>query len=78
MVGSILQECHMLEGASNYVLWKCRLYNLLKEVEQWYLVDKKDTPPIDPMDLAKHTKKSSKEKRIVLDWMKDHLIPQIA
>jgi hypothetical protein len=41
----------MLEGASNFVLWKCRLQNLLEETEQWYLVDTEITPPIDPKDL---------------------------
>lgn len=56
---------------------KMLLKNLLKEVEQRYLVDK-DRPSIDPKDLAKHIKKSSKEKQIVLDSMKDHLIPRIA
>jgi len=73
-----LQECHMLEGVSNFVTWKCRLQNLLEEVELWYLVDKDVTPPTNPKDLVEHTKKSVKEKWIVLDLVKDHLILHIA
>jgi hypothetical protein len=57
-----LQEYHMLNGASNFVPWKCKLQNLLEGVELLYLVDKEVIPPIDPKDLAEHNKKSAKTK----------------
>jgi hypothetical protein len=38
------QECHMLEGASNFVLWKCRLHNLLEEFDLWGFVEGKVLP----------------------------------
>jgi hypothetical protein len=41
-------------------------------------MDKEVIPSTNPKDLAKHTKKSAKVKRIVLDSVKDHLILHIA
>lgn len=34
--------------------------------------------PIDLAPLAEHNKKVAKAKRIILDFVKDHLIPHIA
>jgi hypothetical protein len=51
---------------------------LLKEVDLWIFVERNVTIPIDPMQLAEHNKKMAKEKRIILDFLKDHLIPPIA
>jgi hypothetical protein len=53
------------------------LQNLLEEVELWYFVDTEVAPPIDLKDLVEHTKKSIKVKQIILDMVKDHLIPHI-
>jgi hypothetical protein len=52
----------MLEGASNFVPWKCRLQNLLEEVELWYLVEKEVVLPTDPKELAEHNRKLVKVK----------------
>jgi hypothetical protein len=52
--------------------------NLLEEVELWYLVDTEVTPPTNPKEMEKHTKKSTKVKQIIHDLMKDLLIPHIA
>ena len=34
--------------------------------------------PTDPMSLAKFKKKNIKAKRIILDSVKDHIIPHVA
>lgn len=73
-----LQECHMLEAASNFVLWKCMMQNLVEEVEPWYPMDKEITAPTDPQDLVGHNKKLAKVKQFVLDWVVDHLIHHLA
>jgi len=44
-------------------------------VELWYLVEKVVVLPKDPKDLAYHKKKTVAAKRILLDSVKDHLIP---
>jgi hypothetical protein len=72
-----MQESHLLEGASNFVPWKLRLQNLLEMADLWYLVEKVVVPPTDPKDKAEHNKKAVAAKRILLDSVKDHLIPHI-
>lgn len=64
MTSHDLRDCHMLEGASNFDPWKCTLQILLEEVDLWYLVGKDMVLPIDPKNLAKHTRKSIKVKQI--------------
>lgn len=53
------------------------MWIFLEEVELWYLMEKDVVLPIDPKYLAVHTKKSIKEKQIIQDSMKDHLISYI-
>lgn len=43
-----------------------------------YIVEEKAIVPIDLAPLAEHNKKVAKAKRIILDFVKDHLIPHIA
>jgi hypothetical protein len=78
MTNHSVQDCHMLKDASNFVPWKCKVQNLLEEVELWFLVEKEVVLPTNPKDLAKHNRKSIKAKQIILDLVKDHLIPHIA
>jgi hypothetical protein len=72
-----LRECDRLEGASNFTPWKYKLQMLLEEVELWEHVEKEIIAPTNLKQLAKHNKKEAKEKRIILDSMKDHLITHI-
>jgi hypothetical protein len=62
MTNHSLQDCNMLEGASNFVPWKCRLQNLLEELELWYLMGQEVVLPIDTEDLVEHNRKSIEEK----------------
>jgi hypothetical protein len=43
----------------------------------WYFVKKVFVLPVGPKDLAEHNKKEMAVKRILLDLVKDHLIPLI-
>jgi hypothetical protein len=49
----------------------------LKEYNLWELVDKVVTPSTDPTTLEAHNKKEIKAKRVLLDLVKDHLIPHL-
>jgi DNA polymerase II large subunit len=49
----------------------------LKEYDLWELVDKVVTPPTDPTTLEAQNKKEIKVERVLLDFMKDHLIPYL-
>jgi hypothetical protein len=50
----------------------------LKEYDLWELVDKVVVPPIDPQALEAHEKKEIKVEWVILDSMKDHIIPHLS
>jgi hypothetical protein len=67
-----------LDGASNFLYWKVRVTLVLKEYELWELVDKVVVPLTNPVDLAVHQKKEIKSEWVLLDLVKDHLIPHLS
>jgi hypothetical protein len=70
-----------LDGAVNFGAWKERMILILQESELWDIVENSTTNPVTiPTDatlLAAYNKKSIKAKRIILDAIKDHLIPHV-
>jgi len=66
-----------LDGASNFLSWKERVTLALKEYDLWEILDKAVTPSTDPTTLEAHNKKDIKEERVLLDLVKDHLIPHL-
>jgi hypothetical protein len=70
-----------LDMATNFGAWKERMIFLLQENELWDIVENTATHsvvvPTDATLLAAYTKKSIKAKRIILDSIKDHLIPHL-
>jgi hypothetical protein len=50
---------------------------LLEEHDLWDFIENKVVEPTDPVLLAEHKKKMAKTKQVILDSMKDHLIPHI-
>jgi hypothetical protein len=70
-----------LDGAANFSAWKERMILFLQENELWNIVENITTHPVvvptDATLLAAYTKKSIKAKRIILDAIKDHLIPYL-
>jgi hypothetical protein len=66
-----------LDRASNFLSWKARVTLALKEYDLWELVDKAVTPSTDPAALDTHNKKEIKAERVLLESMKDHLIPHL-
>jgi len=50
---------------------------VLKEYDLWELVDKLVTPSIDSTTLEAHNKNNIKENRVLLDSVKDHIIPHL-
>jgi hypothetical protein len=70
-----------LGGAVNFSPWKERIVLLLEEAELWDIMNNtQSNPVIVPTDatlLAAFQKKNVKAKRIILDAMKDHVIPNV-
>ena len=72
-----------IDGAKNFVPWKARILLVLEENELWDEVVKNTTtnPIVIPTttDAASLTafNKDIKARRIILDAVKDHVIPHI-
>jgi hypothetical protein len=51
---------------------------VLKENKLWTHASTTVTPPRDPISLDLHEVKEARAQRIILDGVKDHLIPHLA
>jgi hypothetical protein len=68
-----------LDGISNYFQWKFMMSTILRENKIWSFVSTiVFVPTIDPIFLDLHEVKEAKYLRIILDGVKDHLIPHLA
>ena len=70
-----------LDGARNFSPWKARIA-ILQDSELWDIVNSTTanpmTVPTDAVARAAFDKRDIKDKRILLDAMKDHVIPHIS
>jgi hypothetical protein len=77
MVASIRYE-NRLDGISNYLQWKVRLSVVLKENKIYSYVGSVVAAPVaDPVALDLHEVKEARAQRIILDGVKDRLIPHL-
>jgi hypothetical protein len=67
-----------LDKAMNFSPWKEWIMLLLEENEIWNIMEKTQTIPTNTMFLAAFTKKNVKAKRMLLDAVKDHIIPHVS
>jgi hypothetical protein len=83
-----------LDGVSNFLTWKARLTLLLKEQDLWEVVTSGVSPPAPAQTVAQGTqqvqavadptaqetmeKKDIKAQRVILEVVKDHLIPHVS
>jgi len=65
------------DGSSNFLSWKERVTLVLKEYDLLELVEKVVSPPTYPTTLEAH-EKEIKDERVILDSMKDNLIPHLS
>ena len=85
MTSTELRMEDRLDGAGNFVPWKARILLVLEENVLWdEVVNHITAHPIvildvtvDPIGLVAFNKKDIKAKRIILDAVKDHVIPHI-
>ena len=64
-----------LEGADNFWAWKYRISLVLEENELDSYINEEIPVPEGDEAKALHKKKLVMEKRIIVDSIKDHLIP---
>jgi hypothetical protein len=67
-----------LDGASNFCPWRERIGLVLEENGLLEIVEGKVAAPADPVQLATHNKKDVKARRIIVDGVKDHIIPHLS
>ena len=67
-----------LEGASNFIPWKSRVLLLLEENDLLQFVKAKVPKPEAEEDKSCWRKDDAKAKRILVDLVRDHLVPQIS
>ena len=74
----MLRVEYKLDGALNFTSWKARILNLLEENDLDDYVTRVIPEPTDDNGKATYKKNQDKEKSILFDSMKDHLIPYIS
>jgi hypothetical protein len=68
-----------LEGISNYLQWKVRISSVFKENKIWtYVSTVVVAPTTYPIALDLHEVKEAKAQKIILDGVKEPLIPHLA
>ena len=67
-----------LEGAENFWAWKYRVLLILEEHDLENYVKEEVAKPKGDEDKAKHKKNMIKAKTIIVDSIKDHLIPHVS
>ena len=67
-----------LEGVDNFRAWKYRISLVLEENELDSYINEEVLVPEGDEAKALHKKKLVMEKRIIVDSIKDHLIPQVS
>ena len=67
-----------LEGVEIFCAWKYRIGLILEENELARFVKEEVSEPDDAAGKAKHQKDTIRAKRIIVDSIKDHLIPYVS
>ena len=64
-----------LDGVSNYIPWKVRIIAVFKELRVWNFINSVMTKPTNKDELEEFEAHEARAQRIILDGVKDHLIP---
>ena len=70
-----------LDGQSNYSAWRERIQSIFEEAKFWgimvHITQHPVAVPADLVQLAEFNKKNAKGKTLILDGVKDHVIPHV-
>ena len=64
-----------LQGAKNFPTWKERITRILDVSDAEEHIDSTKVAPTDPTDLAAWKKIDSRAMLIIMDGVKDHIVP---
>jgi hypothetical protein len=79
MLASQMHVEDRLARASNWSPWKARIVFVLEDLELWDIVEfPVAVPPATaPVLLIEFRKRNNKEKRMMCDALRDHIIPHL-
>jgi len=66
------------DGASNFAVWKARILSVLNRNHVKNFALKVTVVPVDPNENDKNKEAMARAKCIILDGVKDHVVPHIA
>lgn len=73
-----LMDQDRLDGASYFVIWKARIQAVLDKHRVKDFALKTVAIPVDPAENEKYEDAMARAKCMILDGVKDHVIPRIA
>ena len=76
MIGMKVED--HLDGATNFISWKSRVHHILEANDLLNIVNEKVPEPDAEEDKSHWRKSDSRTKRILVDSVRDHLVPQIS
>jgi hypothetical protein len=68
----------ILEGATNFRAWKTKVLLILEENDLLDYINRDIHEPEEDEEKVKHREKAVMNKRIMVDFVREHLIPHIA
>ena len=77
MVTHGLRDQDRLDGASKFVIWKAKILSVLDEHRIKFHVLNVVVAPVNVDPLKKYEEAQVKAKRMIMDGVKDHVIPHI-
>ena len=73
-----LRDQDRLDGMSNFVIWKAKILSVLDEYGLKDHAEKTLAVPTDADPLRMYEENQARTKRLIIDGVKDHVIPHIA
>ena len=67
-----------LDEASNFVVWKAKILSVLDRNHLKHFALKMIVIPVDPFENNKYEEAMARAKSIILDGVKDHVVPHLA
>ena len=73
-----LRDQDKLDDVSNFVIWRVRILSVLDEYDIKDHVMSVLAVTVDPNPLKKFKENQAQTKRLIMDGVKDHVVPHIA
>ena len=72
-----LRDQDRLDSVSNFAIWKAKILSILEEHDVREHIENVVAVPVDANALQKLNKNQARAKRLIMDGVKDHVVPHI-